>query len=94
MKRKGHPNIPDFSTKRVVAPAPGGPVAKPKPPALPASSRRQAALDIEEVRQTRRLPPKGAGSHSLRGARTSSMQLRTNAEKALAITADVTIVQR
>lgn len=35
MKRKGHPNIPDFSTKRVVAPAPGGPVTKPKPPALP-----------------------------------------------------------
>jgi hypothetical protein len=37
MKRKGHPNIPDFSTKRNAAPAasPDGHVAKPKQPELP-----------------------------------------------------------
>ena len=35
MKRKGHPNIPDFSTKRAAAPAPDGHVAKPKQPQLP-----------------------------------------------------------
>jgi hypothetical protein len=36
MKRKGHPNIPDFSAKRAVPAAPVGHVPKPKQPALPA----------------------------------------------------------
>jgi len=35
MKRKGHPNIPDFSAKRAAPPAPDGHVVKPKQPALP-----------------------------------------------------------
>jgi hypothetical protein len=35
MKKKGHPNIPDFSTKKTALPAPEGHIAKPKPPALP-----------------------------------------------------------
>jgi hypothetical protein len=35
MKRKGHPNIPDFSTKRAAAPVPGGQVVKPKQPVVP-----------------------------------------------------------
>jgi len=35
MKRKGHPNIPDFSQKRSPTPAPEGHVVKPKQPALP-----------------------------------------------------------
>jgi len=37
MKRKGHPNIPDFSPKRVATPPPEGHVIKPKPPAIPAT---------------------------------------------------------
>jgi hypothetical protein len=35
MKRKGHPNIPDFSTKRAAPPAPDGHAEKPKQPQLP-----------------------------------------------------------
>lgn len=35
MKKKGHPTIPDFSTKRVAPPAVGGHIPKPKQPALP-----------------------------------------------------------
>lgn len=36
MKRKGHPNIPDFSTKRALPSDQGGHVLKPKQPAPPA----------------------------------------------------------
>ena len=35
MKRKGHPNIPDFSSKRAVPQTAEGHVTKPKQPALP-----------------------------------------------------------
>jgi hypothetical protein len=35
MKKKGHPNIPDFSTKRVVPPAVGTQVPKLKPTPIP-----------------------------------------------------------
>ena len=35
MKKKGHPNIPDFSVKRAAPPVAGGQIAKPKQPALP-----------------------------------------------------------
>lgn len=35
MKRKGHPNIPDFSQKRSPTRAPEGHVLKPKQPSLP-----------------------------------------------------------
>jgi hypothetical protein len=35
MTRKGHPNIPDFSTKRAAAPVAGGQVVKPKQPVVP-----------------------------------------------------------
>ena len=35
MKRKGHPNIPDFSSKRAAPQANEGQVVKPKQPALP-----------------------------------------------------------
>ncbi len=35
MKRKGHPHIPDFSSKRAAPPAPGENVAKPKQQAPP-----------------------------------------------------------
>ena len=36
MKKKGHPNIPDFSTKRAAPPAAVGEhVVKPKQPSLP-----------------------------------------------------------
>src|SRR6185436_6339199 len=35
MKRKGHPNIPDFSPKRALPQPPEGHVPKPKQPALP-----------------------------------------------------------
>ena len=35
MKKKGHPNIPDFSVKRSAPPVPGEHIVKPKQPALP-----------------------------------------------------------
>jgi hypothetical protein len=35
MKKKGHPNIPDFSSKRTAPPAPGEHIIKPKQPELP-----------------------------------------------------------
>lgn len=35
MKRKGHPNIPDFSQKRSPAKAPDEHILKPKQPAAP-----------------------------------------------------------
>ena len=35
MKKKGHPNIPDFSSKRAAAPAGDGHIVKPKQPSLP-----------------------------------------------------------
>jgi hypothetical protein len=35
MKRKGHPNIPDFSVKRAVPATPSGNVPKPKQPSPP-----------------------------------------------------------
>jgi hypothetical protein len=35
MKKKGHPQVPDFSSKRAVPPAAEGHITKPKQPALP-----------------------------------------------------------
>jgi len=35
MKRKGHPNIPDFSTKRATPQVTEGHILKPKQPAAP-----------------------------------------------------------
>jgi hypothetical protein len=35
MKKKGHPTIPDFSSKRTAARAPGENIIKPKQPDLP-----------------------------------------------------------